>query len=148
LIPESAGPLVVRLVDSSVVVKWALQETGRDHSLALLEAWELRRIRLVAPRVLREEVASALFKRCRRKQLAQAQAERAFRFIEQRMPLLVHDASLVREALALSLRHHLSLWDCLYLALAIRYRSDLVTADQRLHRAVRPHYPFVALLRV
>ena len=139
---------LVRLADASVVVKWALEEAGRGEAIAVLDAYEAGRIDLVAPGVLREEVASALSKRCRRRQLTQAQAEAAFEFIEQRMPFLVQDADLTREALRISLRHHLSLWDCLYLALAIRYRCDLVTADERLVRAVRPHYPFVALLGV
>jgi len=146
LIPKSAHPSLLRLVDASVVVKWAVKEAGRDDSLALLNAYEARKIGLISPRVLREEVASALSKRCRRKLITHPEAEAAFQFLDQRMPFLVHDAELAGEALRISLRHHLSFWDGLYLALAIRYRCDMVTADPRLVRAVRPHYPFVALL--
>lgn len=146
MIPEPPTPSVLRLVDASVVVKWALDEPGRRKSLALLDAYEADQVDLIAPRVLPEEVASALSKRCRRRLMTRAQAETAFQFIEQRMPFLIHDARLVNEALSLSIQRHLSVWDCLYLALAIRYRCDLVTADQRFHRAVKPHYPFVMLL--
>ena len=36
--------------------------------------------------------------------------------------------------------------DCLYLALAERERCELVTADDRLVRNLRPHFPFIVPL--
>jgi predicted nucleic acid-binding protein len=103
---------------------------------------------LIAPRVLTEEVASALAKQFRRKNLTAEQARRAFDLFETYRPDLLDPPGLAREAFGLSLQHGISAWDCLYLALASRYRCDLVTADRRLHRALTPHYPFVVLLGV
>jgi predicted nucleic acid-binding protein len=137
---------MTEVVDASVVVKWVLAEAGREASLTLLNAYEAGAADLIAPRTLMDEVASALSKRCRRGQINTKQASAAFAFLEQRTPILIHNNRLVREALDLSLLHHLSLWDCLYLALAIRYRCDLTTADHRFYRAAQKHYPFVVLL--
>ena len=55
------------VVDSSVVLKWVLPEAGRSKALALLDEYEAGQTNLIAPRLLREECASALFKRCRRR---------------------------------------------------------------------------------
>jgi predicted nucleic acid-binding protein len=136
----------MQVLDASVAVKWVLDEPGREASLTLLDSYEAGTEDFVAPRTIREEVASALSKRFRRGQLALRQAEAAFQFLERRMPVLIDDVDLVGEALNLSLSHQLSLWECLYLALAIRHRCNVITADRRFYRAARQHYPFVTLL--
>lgn len=134
------------VVDASVVLKWVLPEPGRAEALALLDGFETGGLDLFAPRSLLEEVASALAKRCRRRELTPAAAEQAWGWVEARCPLLVDGPSQVAAALKLALRLQLSLWDSLYLSLAIARRCDLVTADDRLHRAVARNYPFVRRL--
>lgn len=103
---------------------------------------------LIAPRLLTEEVASAVSKQFRRGNITAGQAIEAFDLFQTYSPDLLDPPGLARQALDLSLRHRISTWDSHYLALAIRYRCDLVTADQRLHRSAKPHYPFVVLLGV
>jgi len=66
-----------------------------------------------------EEAASTLTRRFRRKELTLGQAQEAFRLLERRRPLLADESGLLQSALALALRRQLSLWDCLYLALAM-----------------------------
>jgi len=136
----------MQVLDASVAVKWVLEESGREASLALLDSYEAGVEHFIAPRTIREEVASALSKRCRRGELASRQAQAAFQFLELRMPVLIDDEQLVGEALDLSLRHQLSLWECLYLAVAIRHRCNVITADRRFFRAAKQHYPFMTLL--
>ena len=140
----TARPLTV--IDSSVAVKWVLNEPGRNESLRLLDAYESARLTLIAPSLLLAEVASVLSKRSWRKQLTKAQAREAFRLFEVRAPLLVDIREHMSSALELSMAHHLALYDCLYLALALERSGDLVTADERLHRATFRAYPFVRLL--
>jgi len=137
---------VTLIVDASVAVKWVLVEPGGDQALALLRSFAAGETDLIAPRLIQEEVASALAKRFRRRQISSAQAENAFaEFLEHR-PGLMDTSDDLRRALALSLEHQISLWDSVYLALAIRTRADLITADQRFYRSVSRHYPFVRLL--
>ena len=134
------------IVDASVAVKWVLVEPGGHQALALLQSFAGGETDLIAPRLIQEEVASALTKRFRRRQITRAQAENAFaEFLEHR-PALLDTSDDVRRALALSLEHHIGLWDSVYLALAIRTRADLVTADERFYQAISRHYPFVKLL--
>jgi predicted nucleic acid-binding protein len=93
-----------------------------------------------------EECASALSKRCRRADLTKADARVAFRLLELRQPLLVDERRQLRAAFELSILHHLSFWDSVYLALAIDKRCDIVTADRRFRTGAGKYYPFVTLL--
>ncbi len=134
------------VVDASVAVKWVVVEPEREAAADLRALYEAEAVDLRAPRQIVEEVASALSKLYRRKKLSVGQAESAYRKFEARKPRLVDDLNLVGAAFALSLRHQISVWDCLYLALAIDRRADLITADQRFYRSVARHYPFVRML--
>jgi predicted nucleic acid-binding protein len=134
------------VVDSSVVLKWVLPEPGRNYAVDLLNEYEGGLTDLIAPALLMEEAASGLSKRCRRRELTPAQASKAYQFLELRQPLLFSEPVQLRAALELSILHHLSFWDSVYLALAIDERCDLVTADRRLQAGARRHYPFVILL--
>ena len=134
----------IAVIDASVAVKWVLREAGDEEALAILAAYGAKTLDLIAPRLLLHEVASAISKRCRRKELTIRQAEDAYRNFEARRPQLVQ--AQVGQALSLSLRHQISLWDSVYLAVAIERRADLLTADRRFHRAVSRHYPFASLI--
>ena len=134
----------IAVIDASVAVKWVLREAGDEEALAILAAYGAKTLDLIAPRLLLHEVASAISKRCRRKELTIRQAEDAYRNFEARRPQLVQ--AQVGQALSLSLQHQISLWDSVYLAVAIERRADLLTADRRFHRAVSRHYPFASLI--
>ncbi|MEQ1886095.1 MAG: type II toxin-antitoxin system VapC family toxin [Bryobacteraceae bacterium] len=134
------------VVDASVAIKWVLNEDGHLPARDLLRTFVSGENDLVAPRTLPEEVSSALAKRVRTKHLTSAAAIKAFEFLERYMPTLESDRALTKEALLLSLRLQLGLWDCLYLALAIRGRYTLITADRRLYRGAIAHYPYVEML--
>jgi len=101
---------------------------------------------LIAPSLLAAEVASALSKRFRRKELTEIQAREAFRLFQVRLPLLVDAQDYLGAAFDLSLILHLALYDCLYLAVAIAEGCDLVTADARFYRGSGRAYPFVRIL--
>ena len=134
------------VADASVVLKWILLEPGRDRALVLLDRFETQQIDLIAPRIQEHEVASALARRVRQRLLSQSEEQHAWDAFEIRHPMLLDPPELLRAAFELSLRHRLSYWDCLYLALAIAYRCDLITADRRFHRGAAPHFPMVRLL--
>jgi predicted nucleic acid-binding protein len=78
--------------------------------------------------------------------LTLGQAQEAFRLLERRRPLLADESGLLQSAFALMLRRELSLWDCLYLALAIERQCNLITADRRFYRSASKLYPFIELL--
>lgn len=138
--------LKVYVVDASVVLKWALPEPGRVRAAALLDDYEAQRAHLLSPPTLMHEVASGLAKRFRQKHLNEQEAASAFAFIRDRLPLTAGTGRLAETAFDFALQHHVSYWDALYLALAIEYRCDLVTADTRFQRIASKLYPYVVAL--
>jgi predicted nucleic acid-binding protein len=131
------------VVDASVVVKWLLPEPGRKDALKLAHAAAADQIKLIAPDLLAIEVASALSKRARRRMITETHVAQLWREFERSKPRLLNSENYTERAMQLSIAHHLSFFDCLYLAFALQHRLDLYTADARVLRALAPIYPFV-----
>lgn len=113
------------VIDASVALKWVLNEPDKDAADALM------RDDLFAPDLLRIEAANALWAIQRRGGMTADE-------VQNRLALLV--ASPVRfssypddvdEALSIACRLKHPVYDCVYLALAIRERATMVTADKR-----------------
>src|SRR5262245_26419536 len=98
------------VVNASVAIKWVLPEASYLKARERLRTYVSGEHDLIAPCVLREEVASVLSRRVRARQLSAANAGRAFEFLEGYMPALEQDSELVYDAFRLSLRLQLSLW--------------------------------------
>jgi predicted nucleic acid-binding protein len=75
-----------------------------------------------------------------RKQLSEGQARQAFAEMLQDAPIWQPTVPLLDEALNLALAHQRALYDCLYVALAIREKCQLITADEALVRQLQPIY--------
>lgn len=137
-----SGPCVV---DASTALKWVLQEEGSEAAAALLDGRPL-----YAPGLIFIEAANALWSAVRRQRLLPEEAADALDLIV-RAPLRPggEDASLAARALRLSLLLDHPVYDCTYLALAIRQKVPVVTADRRFVQAaaaVPEAAPFVRLL--
>jgi predicted nucleic acid-binding protein len=135
------------VVDASVAVKWLVYEPDTDKAEALLELCRVGKYQPVAPELLVAEVGSVLWKRVRQGNMDAGQAELQLgRFIRIR-PVLKPLLDLVGQALKLALIHQHSIYDCLYVALALEAQCELVTADEKVFRTFSPSYPNVKLLR-
>jgi predicted nucleic acid-binding protein len=134
------------VIDCSVVAKWVLLEAHREASLRIYERYASGEIKLIAPDLLLAEFASLLSKRSRRKQMTATLAKQAFAAVTDGAPYLYETRPLLPKALALSLRYALSLWDSVYLALAIEYDCPFLTADQRLFRSGVGRHASIELL--
>jgi predicted nucleic acid-binding protein len=87
---------------------------------------------LAAPMFLLVETANVL---CKRARVGQIPAERCVEGIDvlrASMAELVSDVELLPPAMTLALKMRHSIYDCLYLALALERRETLITADWRL----------------
>lgn len=135
------------VVDCSVAAKWILPEPGRESALRLFDRYAAGEVQLIAPDLLLAEFASLLSKRCRRKQISSAQAREAFDLMQKCAPRLLDTRGGIGRALTLALQYQLSLWDCLYLNLAIEYGCPVITADQRLFRSAIARHVSFRLLR-
>jgi predicted nucleic acid-binding protein len=135
------------VLDCSVAAKWVLPEPGRAAALEWFDRFTSGEILLIAPDILLAEFASLIAKHNRRKQISAAQAHVAYALMTKCAPRLFDVGPRLFRALDLSLQHQLSLWDCVYLALAVEHDCPVLTADQRLFRAGRGRHPAIQLVQ-
>ncbi len=121
-----------KVADASVVVKWFLEEEGSKEALQLREQHVAGKITIIVPELLFLEVLNALrYKGGTQKNLAEA--NRALWDLQ--LHIEKSSSFLLEKASTLALEHNLSLYDALYLALALLYGCPLVTADSALAKA-------------
>ena len=125
------------VVDASVTAKWYFFEPGRDAADQVLAARMAGERELLAPDLIVPEFANVVWKRVRRRECSRAAAVEILGMWEVDRPSLVPSAELVAQAFELTMALDQSVYDCLYLALALEIEAPLVTADQDLARAAR-----------
>lgn len=119
------------VIDASVAAKWLAPEAESAQAAALLGDT------LHVPDLLFAEVGNILWKKQARGEMDVAASAAAARWL-QLAPLHVHaGAGLLDDALAWAVRLQHPVYDCLYLALAVRLGCALVTADRRLAERCR-----------
>ena len=134
------------VVDASVAAKWVLPEPGSQQARRLLRRYQDEEIDLVAPHLLLAEVGSVLWKRVRRRELTAVDARICYRRLLDDCPILLDDPNTHTAALELALAHGRTVYDSLYVALALERRCGLITADERLYAALHAAYPWIELL--
>ena len=139
-------PRPTLVVDASVAVKWILPEDGHEEAVLLQDQYQEEKIDLIAPTLLIAEVANVLWKRARRGDLTVHDAQHCFQGFLRDSPILMESSAMEASALALALAHGRPVYDCLYLALALEHRCDLITADERFFRAMNTALPCIRLL--
>jgi len=123
------------VIDCSVAAKWVLPEPGRPAARLLLDRAGAGEITMLAPDLILVEFASLLSKQHRRKLISAAVADKSFDLFTQIAPTLVDTRPRLDAALALSFEYGASLWDCVYVVLAIECECPCLTADKRLLRS-------------
>jgi predicted nucleic acid-binding protein len=113
------------IIDASVAVKWVVDEPHGEAAERLLGE------RLAAPALWLAEAASALWSKCRRRDLSEDEVRRACVTLKQAPVLQIALDALLPAAIdhALTLKH--PVYDCFHLAAANIYDTHLVTADLR-----------------
>jgi predicted nucleic acid-binding protein len=135
------------VLDCSVAAKWVLPEPDRPIAMKWLDRHWSGEIILIAPDLILVEFASLITKRWRQRTISVAEARTAFAFMMESAPQLFDTRPLLPSALELSLEHQISVWDCVYLALALEHNCPVLTADVRLFRAGRSRHPSIRLMR-
>ncbi|MGH6741230.1 MAG: type II toxin-antitoxin system VapC family toxin [Bradyrhizobium sp.] len=116
------------VVDASVAVKWFSEETGSEEAEAVLSAADP----IIAPDLVLAEIASALAKKVGAKILRKAQVMSAIADAPRYFDRLIPMAELAARATELAIEFRHPVYDCIYVALAERENTMLVTADRRL----------------
>ncbi|WP_068072662.1 type II toxin-antitoxin system VapC family toxin [Novosphingobium lentum] len=119
------------VIDASVAFKFVVEELGSSQALAYLDTDEP----LIAPDLILIEVASALWKRVKESELLELHAERSLHGLPEFFARIDRMTDYMDEAFRLSFRLRHPIYDCIYLAQAVRENAVLVTADKKLVKA-------------
>lgn len=120
------------VVDASVAVKWYLEEDHAAPARRLLDGT----YELIVPDLFFAEIGNVLWKRWRRGELDDDVIAETLGALD-RVPCETRSARpLLSGAMALATSLRRTVYDSLYLALAIDTGARLVTADRRFHASV------------
>ncbi len=132
------------VIDASVAVKW-LPLFGNEPFVSQARGYLDRRsageITMVVPDLFWAEVSSVLWKATRRGTCDPDEASMALSTLQEQELPTVPSLILVNSALSIALKYGRSLYDCLYVTLAVRSNAELVTADEKLANALAAHFP-------
>jgi predicted nucleic acid-binding protein len=121
------------VIDASVAAKWYFNEEHSEKAALLLSDEYVR----LAPDLIYVEVAAVAWKRARRGEIDPTHAKDALTELRRVDFEATPNTELIATALQLALQTERSVYDCLYLALAIASAAPLLTADQKLFAGLR-----------
>ena len=132
------------VVDASVAAKWLIPESDSAIAMQFLDtSYELH-----APRVLVSETTNVLWRNAVTGSLPQFEADCLAAVVTEMSLTWEDDESICVEALRIAVELGHPVYECMYLALARRIGSRMVTADKRFVSAVAstPYRPVVVPL--
>jgi predicted nucleic acid-binding protein len=139
--------MIPYVIDAGVAVKWFIPEDDTAKARRLLELFHQGAADLAAPDLLIAEATNVFWKRADRNDITAQEAEDNLNDLLSINLPLVSSLLLAPGALAIARAHRRSVYDCLYLALALDRGCDLITTDERLVNAIGPQFPQLKLLR-
>jgi predicted nucleic acid-binding protein len=125
------------IIDASVAVKWVVFEEGSEQALRLLSG------ELAAPTIWLAEAANALRTKCARGQISEDEASEFAQDLADAPVATLDLKDLLPMAMRMALDLDHAIYDCFYLAAALRRDTKLVTADRRLLAKTTAH-PYLA----
>lgn len=131
------------VLDASVAAKWVLDaEPYEDRADLLYDAHRDGAVFFTAPDFFWLEIANVLWKAARRRRLSRSQAAADLITLEQSVSIsTVSSVALREDALTIALEYNCAVYDAAYLTLALNSGLPLITADERLVRAVGARFP-------
>jgi predicted nucleic acid-binding protein len=132
------------VIDASVAAKWFLPargETLAEEAVELLGRYAQGKVRFVVPDLFWAEFGNILWKATRLGRLTEAAADSAIEAMRDRKLPTVSSMSLLAQAFAIATAFDRTVYDSLYVALAVEGKAQLVTADERLANALAAHLP-------
>jgi predicted nucleic acid-binding protein len=120
------------VIDASVLVKLFIEEEGSSEAAALLKPTD----ELFAPDLLWAEVSNIIWKYARRGEVSAGDAKAIVADMLQ-MPIETESCrELTESALEIAIATNRTVYDALYLALAIDRQMQMLTADEKLANAL------------
>jgi predicted nucleic acid-binding protein len=127
------------VVDASVVVKWFVPEIHSEKARRLLAAPH----EYIAPDLLFAETTNTIWKKIRRRELTAEEGQRLVADMGEIAVDTVSCRALAEDAHVVANATGRTVYDCMYIALAVRLNTRAITADDRLEASLRS-FPAVA----
>jgi len=131
--------------DASVIGKWMLPAEREELHLEAqvwAERYERGELSIIVPDLLWIEVASLLWKAVRKSRITKQEATMAIVELREReLTTIASTPGLLDAAMDIALACSTSVYDSIYVALARKTNTLLITADQRLANALGDRYP-------
>ena len=124
--------MTLYVVDANVVAKWFLPERLSEQAISLLD----EKHELASPDLLWPEIGNVLWKKARAAEITNGDAARIVRALYDCPVTVFPSRPLIEGALEIALRTGRTVYDSVYLALAVALECRLVTADERLVNAL------------
>jgi predicted nucleic acid-binding protein len=134
----------VFVVDASVAAKLFLkgeQEALTGEAIHLFRRHANAEVQLIVPDLFWAELGNVFCKAIRQRRFTKEEAEGSLRDLRSKTLHTISSEGLLDLALTLALTFGRSLYDSLYVALALEANSQLITADERLVNALGLHLP-------
>ena len=134
----------VLVVDACVAAKWIFPGTSEplaQQADDLLRAYKLGRIELIVPDLFWSEIANSLWKGVRRRQISAGTAEDSLLAMTTHQLPTFCAQKVLAQALSIAMDFDRSIYDSIYVALAVAQRASLITADERLANALAAYFP-------
>ena len=132
------------VVDASVAAKWFLPRSAEplaEEALALLRRYAVGDIELTVPDLFWAEFGNMLWKCVRTGRFSAKSATEALTdLLDYGIPT-AGGRELSNDALAIALSTGRTVYDSMYVALAVQRNASFITADERLVNALATHWP-------
>jgi predicted nucleic acid-binding protein len=132
------------VLDASVAAKWFLPRADEglvDEAFDLLRRHAEGEIEFTAPDLFWAEFGNIMWKAVRLGRWSSEAAARALQLMQEQRLSVVQTLDLIEDALSIALASGRTVYDSLYIALAVQSGSELVIADERLANAVAARLP-------
>ena len=136
--------MTLTVIDASVAAKWFLPakgETLMEEASHLFRRYAKGEIQLLVPDLFWAELANIFWKAMRQGRCAKATAEMARASLKERKLPTVSSLSVLDVAFGIATAFDRTVYDALYVALAVHSKAQFVTADERLANALAAHLP-------
>ena len=134
------------VVDASVAIKWFLPEPLSVEARRILDEYQAGRLSVLAPDLIHAEVGNIVWKRHMFQGLVAEDAETIVDEFRNLVITVTPTAELLEDAYRLAISHKRSVYDSMYVALAVREGCQFVTADEKLANAIGQALPSVIWL--
>lgn len=132
------------VVDASVAAKWVLPSTQEpliSEASQLLDRYARTELLLLVPEIFWAEIGNILWKAVRRSRCTSDLALAGLRSLRNLDLPTFPNSPLLEKSLEIAIRYDRSVYDSLYVALAIESRATLLTADERLANTLAAYLP-------